>query len=252
MQKVTAIILTYNESLHIKGALESIQWCDEILVIDSFSTDETLEIVKTFPTVKILQNKFVTHAAQKNWAIPQASHDWIFLLDADERPTPELVREIQGMLKNNSMTKDAYWIGRKNTFMDRELKVVWKNDAVIRFFKKSCRYENKQVHEEIICADPGRLTHKILHDTYSGRGFIYHLQKGDKYSTLSAHDYKTKVGTITLYHLALRPLLAFLKSYILKGGFIDGKQGFIIAVLTGWNIFCRFVKVWRMREGEKF
>jgi glycosyltransferase involved in cell wall biosynthesis len=252
MVKVSAIILTYNESLHIKGAIESVLWCDEIIVVDSFSTDNTQEIIRSFPQVRLVEHAFETHAAQKNWIIPQATHDWIFLLDADERPTPELVQEIQQMLKNNSMNKDAYWIGRKNTFMDKELKVVWKNDAVIRFFKKTCRYEDKKVHEEIICTDPGRLKNKILHDTYSGRGFIYHLQKGDKYSTLSAHDYKDRVGKITLYHLALRPFMAFIKSYILKGGFIDGKQGFIIAVLTGWNIFCRFVKVWRMREGEKF
>src|SRR6478672_942393 len=95
MEKITAIIPTFNEEVHIKAAIESVLWCDEIIVVDSFSTDKTVEIVKSFPQVRLLQHEYEHSAAQKNWTIPQATHPWIFLLDADERPTPELVEEIK-------------------------------------------------------------------------------------------------------------------------------------------------------------
>jgi glycosyltransferase involved in cell wall biosynthesis len=253
MNKVTAIIPTFNEEIHIKEAIESVLWADEIIVVDSFSTDKTQEIVKSFPQVKLLVHEYQNSAAQKNWTIPQAQYDWIFLLDADERPSKELIIEIQNLLKQEQIAEDAFWIKRSNTFMGRKLVATWRGDGVVRLFRKSCRYQEKNVHAEIIIQGTvGRLKAELEHDTYTGKGLEFHLKKGDRYSTWSAHDYKERVGKITMYHLALRPLAAFIKHYFLKAGFLDGRQGFVIAVLTAWNIFCRFLKVWRMQEGEKF
>jgi len=98
MQKITAIIPTFNEEVNIKAAIESVLWCDEVIVVDSFSTDKTVEIVKSFPEVRLLQHEYEHSAAQQHWTIPQASHPWIFLLDADERPTPELVTAIKELV----------------------------------------------------------------------------------------------------------------------------------------------------------
>jgi glycosyltransferase involved in cell wall biosynthesis len=253
MNKVTAIIPTYNEEIHIQEAIESLLWADEIIVVDSFSTDKTQEIVKTFPQVKLFIHEYQNSAAQKNWIIPQAMHEWIFLLDADERPSKKLINEIQALLKQEHIPEDAFWIKRNNTFMGRKLVATWRGDGVIRLFRKTCRYEEKNVHAEIILqGNVGKLCGELDHDTYRGKGLEFHLKKGDRYSTWSAYDYKDRVDKVTLYHLALRPMAAFIKHYFLKAGFLDGRQGFVIAVLTSWNIFCRFLKVWRIKEGEKF
>jgi hypothetical protein len=202
--------------------------------------------------VKLLIHEYKYSAAQKNWTIPQAQHDWIFLLDADERPTKKLVEEIKNTIENPKGI-DAFWITRQNTFMDKKLSFTWKSDAVIRLFRKSkCQYEDKHVHAEILCEGKiGRLRHKLTHDTYKGKGLEFHLNKGDRYSTWSAYDHVDKVGKVTLYHLAMRPTFAFVKHYFIKGGIFDGKVGFIISILTAWNVFIRFVKVWRIKSGEK-
>lgn len=253
MEKITAIIPTFNEEFHIKEAIKSVSWADEIIVVDSLSSDKTKDIANSFQNIKFIEREYGYSASQKNWAIPQASNDWIFLLDADERPTKGLVKEIQSILKDGSQFS-AFWISRNNIFMDKKLSYTWKNDSVIRLFRKSnSKYEDKKVHAEVVTSgEVGRLQHCLDHDTYKGKGLTFHLQKGDRYSTWSAYDHLNKVENVGLYHLSIRPLFAFVKHYFIKGGFLDGKQGFVIAVLTAWNVFCRFLKVWRIKEGEKF
>jgi glycosyltransferase involved in cell wall biosynthesis len=254
MQKITAIIPTFNESIHIREAIKSVSWADEIIVVDSFSTDGTQEIVKKeFPQVKLLIHEYINSAAQKNWTIPQASHPWIFLLDADERPTPELVNEIKNILKDGT-SHAAFWINRTNYFMEKKLNFTWRNDAVIRLFKRDeCKYEEKHVHAEILAKGTiSRLKNRLSHDTYTGKGLEFHLKKGDRYTTWGAYDRLASTKTVTMYHLAIKPLFAFVKHYFVKLGFLDGKQGFIIAILTTWNVFIRAVKIWRIQKGEKF
>ena len=253
MEKITAIIPCFNEENNIKEAIESCLFADEIIVVDSFSTDKTIEIIKTFPQVKLLQHEYKHSAAQKNWTIPQATHDWIFLLDADEKTNPKLISEIQGRISSNS-EEVAYWIGRDNYFMGQKLDHIWKGDAVIRLFRKSkCKYEDKHVHAEVLADGKiGRLKHKMAHDTYKGKGLEAHLLKGQRYTTWAALDRVHKIKKVTLYHLLIKPFFAFLKRYILQLGLLDGKAGFIISCMGSWNVFIRNVKVWRMHEGEIF
>ena len=151
MHKVTAIIPTKNEAHNIESVLASVAWCDEILVVDSFSTDNTVELAKKY-TSRIIESEYINSASQKNRAIPQAAHEWILLVDADELVTPELKNEIQELLKQDNIPHDAYWIYRKNYFMGKEVKYSgWQRDKVIRFFKRdTCRYEEKHVHAEVI------------------------------------------------------------------------------------------------------
>lgn len=256
MEKITAIIPCYNEEHNISGAIESCLFADEIIVVDSYSTDETVKIIKEFiklhPKIKLLEHEYEHSAAQKNWTIPQASHDWIFLLDADERTCPELIDEVRLTTQQGDCV--AYWIGRDNYFMDRKLKYVWASDAVIRLFKKSkCRYENKNVHAEILADGAiGKLKEKLKHDTYSGKGLHAHLRKGERYTTWAALDRVDKIKKVNSYHLIVKPLLAFIKRYILKRGFLDGIPGLVISSMGAWNVFIRNVKIWRMHAGEKF
>jgi glycosyltransferase involved in cell wall biosynthesis len=136
MEKITAIIPTFNEEVHIKNAIESVLWCDEIIVVDSFSKDRTVEIVKSFPQVRLLEHEYEHSAAQKNWTIPQASHPWIFLLDADERPTQELINEIKSVVKKGTKFS-GFWIYRRNHFMGKRINFSgWQSDKVIRLFKR--------------------------------------------------------------------------------------------------------------------
>lgn len=253
MEKISAIIPCFNEQHNIAGAIESCQFADEIIVVDSFSTDETLEIIKKYPDVILLQHEYEHSAAQKNWTIPQAKHDWVFLLDADERTNQKLIDEIRETV-NSSPKQVAFWIGRDNIFMDQSVSHVWKGDAVIRLFRKSqCRYENKHVHAEIITdGEIGRLNQRLSHDTYAGKGLEAHLLKGMRYTTWAALDRVNKIKKISSYHLLVKPFFAFLKRYILNRGFLDGKAGFIISCMGAWNVFIRNVKIYRMHQGEKF
>lgn len=252
-EKISAIIPCFNEEFNIAGAIESCLFADEIIVVDSFSTDNTLEIIKKYPQVKLLQHEYEHSAAQKNWTIPQAQHDWIFLLDADERTNPKLIDEIKTVIASNPK-EVAYWIRRDNYFMDQTVNNVWKGDAVIRLFRKSkCRYEDKHVHAEVLAdGEVGRLKNRLKHDTYAGKGLEPHLLKGMRYTTWAALDRVNKIKKVTSYHLLIKPFFAFLKRYILNRGFLDGKAGFIISCMGAWNVFIRNVKVYRMQAGEKF
>lgn len=253
MEKISAIIPCFNEEHNIRSAIESCQFADEIIVVDSFSTDKTVEIVKSYSNVKLLEHEYIHSAAQKNWTIPQAKYDWIFILDADEQTTQTLVNEIKQTVSNEPK-EVAFWIGRDNYFMGQKLNHVWKGDAVIRLFRKSkCRYEDKHVHAEVLADGPiGRLKAKLIHDTYKGKGLEAHLIKGQRYTTWAALDRVKKIKRVTAYHLLVKPFFAFLKRYVLQLGVLDGKPGFIISCMGAWNVFIRNVKVWRMHQGETF
>jgi glycosyltransferase involved in cell wall biosynthesis len=203
MEKITAIIPSFNEEENIAGAIESCLFADEIIVVDSFSTDTTAEIVKRYPQVKFLEHEYEHSAAQKNWTIPQASNDWIFLLDADERTNEKLISEIKNTIENPKHV--AYWIGRDNYFMDKKLNYVWGGDAVIRLFRKSkCKYQNKHVHAEIETDGTiGRLNGRLKHDTYFGKGLNAHLRKGERYTTWAALDRVNKIKKLSFNYKAI-------------------------------------------------
>ncbi len=243
MQPLSIIITTFNEAHNIRGVLESVRWADEIIVVDSFSTDKTVAIAKTF-TDKVLQRKYTGPADQKNWAIPQATHEWILLLDADERVTEELKLEIQTWLAKAEIPYDAFWIGRQSFFMGQKIKYSgWQGDAVVRFFRNNCRYEEKQVHEEIRLEGlrVGRLKAKLEHYTF--RDSKHFLAKMERYGEWAAQDYAPKTPRVTYFHLFWKPLFRFIKHYIFQQGFRDGKVGFVISVIMAWGVFLRYLKI---------
>jgi glycosyltransferase involved in cell wall biosynthesis len=251
-QKLTAIIPTGNEEHNIRGVLESVAFADEIMVVDSYSTDKTVEIAREY-TNFILQREFDYHSAQKNWAIPQATHEWILLVDADERVTPELREEIEAVLRNPPRDNTAgYWIYRTNHFMGKRVYFSgWQNDKVIRLFRKSkCRYEDKMVHEEIIANGKVRfLKNRFYHNTY--RGIDKHIAKLNVYASRQAIDYDKKTGMLTPFHFVIKPMWGFFKHYILQQGFRDGVVGLTIAYVQSYSIFMRYVKLWLLRRGRE-
>jgi glycosyltransferase involved in cell wall biosynthesis len=250
-EKLTVIIPVYNEARHIAAVLESVAFADEIIVVDSFSTDDTLALAKAYHP-RILQRKFDYHAAQKNWSIPQASHEWILLVDADERVTPELKNEILEQLENPPDASVAgFWIGRINHFMGERIHYSgWRNDKVIRLFRKSmCRYEDKFVHEEITTAGKVLfLKQKLLHYTYASMDAF--IQKLNVYATLQARDYDKKTGKLTPYHFVIKPFWGFVKHYVVQSGFRDGIPGLVIGYIQGYTVFMRYVKLWLLRRSR--
>lgn len=250
MKKLTAIIPVGNEIHNIEAVIASVNFADEILVVDSFSTDGTFEIAEKLAT-KVIRRPFDYPSAQKNWAIPQATYDWILLVDADERVTPELKTEIIDILNNPDPNIVAYWIGRMNHFMGNRVHYSgWRNDKVIRLFKRDvCKYEDKHVHEEIM-ADGlvGKLKNKLYHNTYIT--LDKYMDKMNKYATWQAKDYDKRTGTLTPYHFIIKPFWGFFKHYIVQSGFRDGIVGLTIGYIQGYVVFMRYVKLWLLRKNR--
>jgi glycosyltransferase involved in cell wall biosynthesis len=247
MIPVTAIIPTYNEEDCLLQALKSVAFADEVLVVDSFSTDRTLEIAKSFGA-KIIQREFEYPASQKNWASPQAKHPWILLLDADEIVSEPLKHEVQSFLQKDNPKKSGFWIYRDNFFMGRKVMYSgWQGDKVIRLFKRdSCRYEDKFVHEEIVSTgEIGFLKEKLIHNTY--KSFDHYLSKIERYAEWQSKDYDKKIKKLTPFHFIIKPAFRFIKHYWFQRGFLDGFVGLIIAALQSYGVLLRYVYLLRIK-----
>ena len=249
-KKITAIIPTFNEEKNIEAAIKAVLFADEILLIDSYSTDATLEIAKKYD-VRILQRKFDDFSSQKNFAISKASHDWTLLLDADEQLSEELNTEIIASLTNTA-TKNAYWIYRENFFSNRKINFSgWQNDKVIRLFdRKTCRYDGKLVHEEIKNeGSTGYLKGKLLHYSCDNKDFF--KEKIVKYAILKAKELYLEEVKPKSYHLYIKPIYRFFYHYIFKLGFLDGKIGFIIASTNAYGIKKRYEELYKLHKANK-
>ncbi len=251
MTKLTAIIPTGNEIHNIEAVIASVSFADEILIVDSFSNDGTFEKAQELAT-KVIRREYEYSASQKNWAIPQAKYEWILLVDADERVTPELQTEIIEILKNPPKDIVAYWIGRMNHFMGERVNYSgWRNDSVIRLFKRDlCKYEDKHVHAEILVnGKVGNLKNKLYHNTYIT--FDKYLEKMNRYAWWQAKDYDKKTGRLTPYHFVIKPFWGFFKHYVVQSGFRDGVVGFTIGCVQGYVVFMRYVKLWLLRRNRE-
>lgn len=251
-EKLTVLIPCKNERLNIRPCIESVRnLADEILVADSLSTDDTVDIARSIEGVRVIEREFVGYADFKNWAIPQAAHPWVLILDADERMTEELAAEIRQVLADPPQHIDGYWIYRRNFFMGHEIKHCgWNTDEVCRLIRRDeCRYGERLVHEEIDIAPDRtrRLKHRMLH--YTVWSYDQYFEKRLRYTKLSAQD-SWKHGKRTGFRgLLLRPTLRFLQLYILRLGFLDGLAGLQVCMLTAYfNTFVRQARLWEMQH----
>ena len=250
MNKLTALIPAGNEIHNIKEVIASVDFADEILVVDSNSSDGTYELALELAD-KVIRRDYINSASQKNWAIPQAKHEWILLVDADERVTPELKDEILTILQTSQQNHVAYWIGRNNHFMGEKVNYSgWRNDKVIRLFRRDlCKYEEKRVHAEIIAnGTVGKLNNKLFHNSYIS--LDNYIEKMNRYAWLQAQDYNEKTGILTPYHFILKPIWRFFKHYVIQLGFLDGLIGFTIAWIQVYVVFMRYVKIWLLRKNR--
>lgn len=239
--KVSVIVPCYNEERTIEDCLKSVVWADEILVVDSFSTDATLDIARRY-TDRILQHEYAYSAAQKNWAIPRASNEWVLIVDSDERVTPGLQEEIQALLQGEP-AYDGYWIPRQNVLFGKVVRHAgWGGDTVLRLFRRDKgRYEDKRVHAEVMIRPAGRLSHHLEHLTIST--VSEWMVKINRYSTWKAMDKYDKGMTMPLVHLAVRPVARFIKDFFLRKGFLDGWRGFLVAAMSAFAELVMVAKV---------
>lgn len=252
MQPISVIIPTYNESTNIREAIASVDWADEILVVDSYSNDGTPDIA-TKLGAKVFERSYSGPADQKNWAIPKAKNEWVLLLDADERLTDKLVQEIKERLSAPEVPYDCFRIPRQNFFLSKQINYSgWQGDTVVRLIRRNvCRYDDKQVHEEIDTKGlrVGKVNHKLLHYTF--RDSNHYLDKIRRYGEWSALDHFEKTPRVTAYHLFIKPLFRFFKHFIIQRGFLDGRVGFIISTVMAWGVFLRYVRIIELRNRDQ-
>ncbi len=246
---VTVLIPTYNEEDNIRACLESVKWADELFVVDSFSTDRTLEICREY-TDRIVQHEYLNSAAQKNWAIPQASHEWVMIVDSDERVSEELQASILKALENPA-GNDGFYVKRETFFLGKLIEHGgWHREYVLRLFNKERgRYQDKHVHACIEVV--GRTAHLkgiLYHHTY--RDLDDYFKKFLRYTKWSAEDLKSWNRGASWSNLAVRPWMRFLKMYVLRGGFRDGKHGLVLSYLAAFSVFTKYARLWEM-EAKK-
>ncbi len=246
---LSAIVPTGNERHNIDGVLASVAFADERIVVDSFSTDGTAERARELAD-RFLQREYGYSASQKNWAIPQASHDWVLLLDADERVTPELQAEIENILSREHITERSFWIKRKNYFLGKPVRFSgWQGDKVLRLFRKECRYADKRVHAEIENGAPsGTLRHPLIHHT--AETLEAYLPKWNRYSTWKAEMAFARGVKPNAWHFYAEPAWRFFKHYVLRLGILDGYRGLLISYLEAKSVHLRYVKLRRMRRAR--
>ena len=239
--KITATIITLNEERNIARAIESLRCCDEILIIDSGSIDRTVELAQNLG-VQVIEAGWLGYAAQKNWAAEQAANDWILSLDADEALSEALEAEIWN-LKKSGPQHDAYTMPRLARYLGRWiLHSGWYPDRKIRLYHRAkAQWVGEFVHESVqVDGRLGHLDSNILHFTCDS--LSEHLKTLDKYTTLAAQEIAARRVKVPLYRLILDPPWTFLRSYILKRGFLDGHEGLIIAYMAAFYTFLKYSK----------
>jgi glycosyltransferase involved in cell wall biosynthesis len=247
---LTVTVITRNEASNITAALESVAWADEIVVVDSGSTDETASIARRLGA-RVQVRDWPGYAAQKNHAAGLATHDWILSLDADERVTPELAAEIRRLL-NAGATSAGYRIPRVTSYLGRWIRSTdWYPDAQLRLYdRRSGRWNTRQVHESVeITGAPGHLRHELHHYPY--RGISDHVETIDRYTTLAAAEWHAQGRRVHAWQALVYPRLAFFRNYILKSGFRDGSAGLIVSLMNSYYVGLKYMKLWELQHGAR-
>ncbi|MEZ5065207.1 MAG: glycosyltransferase family 2 protein [bacterium] len=248
MTKLSVLVPTRNEAANLEECLRSVAFADEIVVVDSESTDDTREIAERCGA-RVLVHPFAGHAAQKNWGLERVTHDWVLILDADERATPALAREVRDVLA--APAAPGYWIHRRNTFLGREIRGCgWQRDKVLRLFdRRRGRYEDVRVHEEVrLDAEAGRLREKLWHHSCTDLGAW--LAKVERYSTLGAEEAMRRGRRPRFGDLTWRPAARFAKQWLVQGGWRDGIEGWILCATSAYSVFLKYAKLRRLEASR--
>lgn len=250
-QKLTVLIPCKNERRNIRHCIEFVRSiADEILVADSGSEDGTLDIVRELGGCRIIEREYVNSADFKNWAIPRAAHDWVFIVDADERVPAGLVQEIDRVLQDPPDHLDAYSCGFHDFFMGHPLKHARWDTKSIRLIRRDvCRYQHRRVHADIDIdrRRVGRLKTKVLHHSIWNYEDV--VEKYNRYTSWGAEELRDRGKHATFKSLLIRPILRFLYTYLIRRGFLDGLPGLQVCILISFfNTFLKQAKLWQMES----
>jgi glycosyltransferase involved in cell wall biosynthesis len=249
--KITGLVITLNEEKNIQSVIENLNFVDELIVVDSFSTDNTVGIIKQYPHVRLVQNKFENYSAQRNLALSLASHDWILFLDADERIPEILQKEICKTIKNPAAA-NAYYFYRKFFYKSKPLHFSgWQTDKNIRLFKKGKGHyiPDRLVHEILkVEGKKAILTHKLIH--YSFSDYETYKAKMVYYAHLKAKELFLKNVKPNFFHFWVKPFYKFFLTYIIRLGILDGKKGVVICYLNALSVYKRYPELARLYKNK--
>ena len=243
--KITATIITLNEERNIARAIESLRCCDEILILDSGSTDRTVELAGNLG-VRVFEAGWRGYSGQKNWAAEQASNDWILSLDADEALSEALEAEIW-TLKKNGARFDGYTMPRMARYLGRWiLHSGWYPDRKIRLYdRRKARWVGDFVHESVqVSGRVGQLESAILH--FTCESLSEHVKTMERYTTLAAQEIAARQIPVPIWRVIVDPPWTFLKSFVLQRGFLDGREGLTIAYMAAFYTFLKYAKARNM------
>jgi glycosyltransferase involved in cell wall biosynthesis len=251
--KLSVTVVARNEAADLGAALASAAWADEIVVVDSQSTDDTVAIARQY-TDRVVVHEWLGHIEQKNYAASLASHDWILSLDADERVTPRLAEEIKSTLAGVP-GHAAYRMPRVTQHLGRWIRSTdWYPDDQLRLYnRQTAEWTGRYVHEAVtVRGTVGRLHGELHH--FAFRDIADHLETIDRYTTYAAQQMHESGRGAGLLQLVFHPPLAFLRNYILRGGIRDGTTGLIISVMNSYYVFLKFAKLWELDKvpGSRF
>ena len=251
---ISATIITFNEESNIKAACESLAWADEIVVVDSNSTDATRELA-TAAGARVITNAWPGFGVQKQFAVQQAKHDWIFSLDADERVSDELKTSIENLRKSSdSQLADGYEIARRTFYQQRWIRGGgWYPDRQLRLFKKTQgHWKQRHIHESVEMnngARVDRLQGDLLHYT-SQDAAHHHRMIGERYAPLAARQMFEEGRRTSVLGVVSAGPAAFIRSLILKGGLRDGFAGFTIASFAAHHAFLKHLMLWEKQRAD--
>lgn len=245
LMKISASIIVFNEEDNIAELCETLSWCDEIVIVDSSSTDKTVEIARRY-TDKIFQREFKGYKDKHEFADSKTTGEWIFWIDADERVTPELQKAIEELkTKDEKQLPDGFWIARKTWYLGRWIKHSgWYPDYQMRLYRKSNSYwDGVSPHETArVKGQTEKISGEFLH--YTKRSLSEHQKVMDSYTSLAAECLVKNGKTVGAFGLFFNAIAAFFRTYFLKQGLRDGIPGLIIAMFTAYSVFLKYAKVW--------
>jgi (heptosyl)LPS beta-1,4-glucosyltransferase len=247
--KLTVTVITRDEASNIAAAISSVSWADEIVVIDSHSTDNTAEIARAHGA-RVDVRDWPGYSAQKNYAASVASHDWILSLDADERVTPELAAEIRALLQQEPGAR-GYRMPRVTHYLGRWIRSTdWYPDYQLRLYdRRAGRWNGRRVHESVaLDGTPGQLRGELQHFAY--RDISHHLATIDRYTSLAAEQWRDEGRRAGALETFFSPRFAFLRNYLLRGGFRDGHAGLLVSILNSYYVFLKYAKLWELTQPQ--
>lgn len=251
--QISSVIIAKNEERNIARCLESQIPCidDIVLIIDEESTDTTADIAKDYPGVRTFITKWKGYSATKEYAVSQTANDWVLWIDADEEITTQLRDELLEFKKNVPVHK-AYDLARRAYFLGRWIKHSgWYPSRVTRLFNKNSAYFSlKNVHEHLVVnGSTGKLNNDLNH--YTDWNISHYFNKFNNYTSLAAEELTLKNKAFSISDITVRPLFLFIKMYIFKRGFLDGIQGFMLAVFSSLYVFTKYSKLWEMQPKKE-